>query len=183
MVCALFFCLRRGDLNSTATVLRQGQNTRSARSARKSEGVLGGEKEYRARQCHRRLFRRVECEAFSNLSVIAFCVKFGETKQIVIALVATTFKFLHAVAKTSGRIFGCKLCATNINHSFLNILAHTFPYLHIKSAPTEVSAQKRKFQLSPNKLYRLGILQYFSSCTKFAFYQINHNKKYCKKRV
>ena len=44
-------------------------------------------------------------------------------------------------------------------------------FLEIKSAPTEISAQKRKFQSSANKLYTDWVY-YNSLYTEFAFYQI-----------
>ncbi len=53
-----------------------------------------------------------------------FRIKFGETKQIVVALVATTFKALLSVAKTNGRLSGQKFYAGNIYHSFLNDFYH-----------------------------------------------------------
>ena len=61
-----------------------------------------------------------------------FWIKFGEAKQIVVALVATTFKALLSVAKTNGRLSGRKLYAGNIDNLFWNILAHISPYQHIK---------------------------------------------------
>ena len=62
----------------------------------------------------------------------AFQIKFGKTKQIVVALVTTALKALLSVAKTNGRLSGRKFYADNIYYLFWNILAHISPYLHIK---------------------------------------------------
>ena len=48
------------------------------------------------------------------LILLFFGIKFGETTQKVIALVATTFKPLLSVAKTNSRLSGRKFCAGNI---------------------------------------------------------------------
>ena len=47
-----------------------------------------------------------------------FQIKFGKTKQIVVALVATTLKALLSVAKTNSRLSGRKFYACNINYLF-----------------------------------------------------------------
>ncbi len=49
--------------------------------------------------CHSRVYG-----IFVLLILLIFWIKFGETKQKVIALVATTFKALPSVAKTNGRL-------------------------------------------------------------------------------
>ena len=49
-----------------------------------------------------------------NIFFFDFYIKFGKTKQIIIALVATAFKALFSVAKASVRFSGCKLYAGNI---------------------------------------------------------------------
>ena len=50
--------------------------------------------------------------------ICAFWIKFGETKQKVVALVATTRKALLSVAKTNGRLSRRKLDAGNIDYLF-----------------------------------------------------------------
>ena len=45
----------------------------------------------------------------------SFWIKFGKTKQIVVALVATTLKALLSVAKTNGRLAGYKFYTGNID--------------------------------------------------------------------
>ena len=50
--------------------------------------------------------------------ICAFWIKFGETKQKVVALVATTRKALLSVAKTNGRLSRRKLDAGNIDYFF-----------------------------------------------------------------
>ena len=85
----------------------------------------------------------------------AFGIKFGKTKQVVVTLVATTFKALFSVAKTNGRLSWREFYASNINNLFWNMLAHISSYQHTKSAPTEVSAPKNaNSKLSPNELIR-----------------------------
>ena len=59
--------------------------------------------------CHSRV-----CGIFVLLILLFFGIKFGETTQKVIALVATTFKPLLSVAKTNSRLSGRKFCAGNI---------------------------------------------------------------------
>ena len=49
-----------------------------------------------------------------------FRISFGKTKQIVIALVATTFKIMLAVAKTNVRFSGCEFYAGDIDNLFRN---------------------------------------------------------------
>ena len=53
-------------------------------------------------------------------------------------------------------------------------------FLEVKSALTEISAQKRKFQSSANKLYTDRVYNN-SLYTEFAFYQIQQ-REYCQKR-
>ncbi len=61
-----------------------------------------------------------------------FWIKLGETKQIIVALVTTTFNALLSVAKTNGRLSGREFYADNIYYLFLNIFVHISPYQHIK---------------------------------------------------
>ena len=63
----------------------------------------------------------------SRGSVRFLGIKFRETKQIVVAFVATTLKALFSVAKTNGRLSGYKFYTDNIYYPFLNILAHISP--------------------------------------------------------
>ena len=56
----------------------------------------------------------------SGIIFFVFGLKFGKTEQKVIALVATAFKIMFAVAKASFGLFGCEFCAGNINNLFLD---------------------------------------------------------------
>jgi len=70
-------------------------------------------------------------------------MKFGETKQKIVALVTTTLKALLSVAKTNGRLSGCEFYAGNIHYLFRNIIVHV--YLHAtykKSAPRKERTEK-----------------------------------------
>ena len=60
------------------------------------------------------------------LILLLFWIKFGKTKQIVVALVTTTFNVLLAVAKTTGRFSGHEFYAGNIYRLFGNNFTHTF---------------------------------------------------------
>ena len=59
------------------------------------------------------------------LILLLFWIKFGKTKQKVVALVATTLKVLLSVAKTNGRLSGGEFYAGNIYYLFENIFTHT----------------------------------------------------------
>ena len=109
--------------------------------------------------------------------------KFRITKQIVVTFVTTTLKALIPVSKTNDGISGRKFYACNIDNLFGNILAHISSHQHKKSAPTVISAQKRKFQSSPNKLYTDWAYYYTLSCTEFAFYQIHHKRVSTKRGI
>ena len=50
-----------------------------------------------------------------------FRINFGETKQIVIALVATAFKIMFSVAKANVRLSGREFYAGDIDNLFWNI--------------------------------------------------------------
>ena len=78
----------------------------------------------------------------SNIFFFAFWIKFGKTKQIVVALVATTLKAQLSVAKTNIRLSGHKLYAGTIDYPFLNILVHISPYQHIKKVRNRSHAPK-----------------------------------------
>ena len=66
MVCPLFSSKSRFEpCRETARA-----SSPSARSARRSEGEMGGEKEYRDRQGTRRLFRRVGAKLFKSLLLL-----------------------------------------------------------------------------------------------------------------
>ena len=60
----------------------------------------------------------------SNNFLVAFWIKFGETKQIVVAFVATTFKALFSVAKTSIGLSWREFYTGNIYYLFWNSLTH-----------------------------------------------------------
>ena len=57
----------------------------------------------------------------------AFWIKFGKTKQKVVALVATALKALVAVTKANCRFSRCKFNTGNIYDLFLNVLVHISP--------------------------------------------------------
>ena len=64
---------------------------------------------------------------------VCLCIKFRKTKQKVVALVATAFKAMLSVAKTSVGLSRRKLYTGNINYLFWNIVVHSSPK-HKKSA-------------------------------------------------
>jgi len=90
--------------------------------------------------CHSRV-----CGIFVLLILLFFGIKFGETTQKVIALVATTFKPLLSVTKTNGRLSGHKFYAGNIYYLFENILTHTFPSSAYKKVHPRRNAPKKCF--------------------------------------
>ena len=90
--------------------------------------------------CHSRV-----CGIFVLLILLFFGIKFGETTQKVIALVATTFKALLSVTKTNGRLSGHKFYAGNIYYLFENILTHTFPSSAYKKVHPRRNAPKKCF--------------------------------------
>ena len=61
------------------------------------------------------------------LILLLFWIKFGETKQIVVALVATALKTSLSIAKTNSRFSGRKFCAGNICYISWNIVVHIYP--------------------------------------------------------
>ena len=62
-----------------------------------------------------------------------FLIKFRKAKQKVVALIATAFKALLAVAKTNGRLSWRKFYAGNIYYlSWYIIIVHIFPPQHTK---------------------------------------------------
>ena len=71
-----------------------------------------------------------------------FWIKFGKTKQKIVAFIATALKSLFSIAKANGSISGHKLCAGNIKYSFLNILAHIFPLSAYKKVRNRSRAPK-----------------------------------------
>ena len=77
------------------------------------------------------------------LILFACWIKFGETTQKVIALIATTFKTLFSVAKTNGRLAGCEFYAGNIYHFFGNVFTHTFTSLAYKKVRSKRNAPKK----------------------------------------
>ena len=79
------------------------------------------------------------------LILLFFWIKFGETTQIVVALVATTFKALLSVTKTNGRLSGHKFYAGNIYYLFENILTHTFLSSAYKKVHPRRNAPKKCF--------------------------------------
>ena len=84
----------------------------------------------------------VGCVGFLFCQFFGFGVKFGKTKQIVVALVATTRKALLPVAKTNIRLSGRKLYAGNINDLSWNILAHNIPPVSKKVRPKRNAPKK-----------------------------------------
>jgi len=62
------------------------------------------------------------------LIFIVIWIKMRETKQKVIALVATTFKSLLSVTKASAGLCGRKLYAGNIYCFLWKLFAHISPY-------------------------------------------------------
>ena len=87
----------------------------------------------------------LRCFCHSSVGIISFAfgIKFRETKQIVVALVATTFKALLSVTKTNSRLSGHKFYAGNIYYLSWNIIVHIYPLsLYKKSAPHEGTHRK-----------------------------------------
>ena len=74
-----------------------------------------------------RYFRHSRVRRISVLLIIFACwIEFGEAKQIIVALVATTFEALFSVAKTNSRLSGRELYTGNVYHLFGNMFTHTF---------------------------------------------------------
>ncbi len=100
-------------------------------------------------------------------------IKFGETDQIVVALVTTALKVLLSVAKTNGRLSGREFYAGNVYYSFLNILIHIFSYRHIKKVRNRSHAPKNANSdccyTKPDKRDN-GIRH--TTCSNLRFYQI-----------
>ena len=71
---------------------------------------------------------------YGNICFFAFSIKFGETKQKVITLIAATLKPLLSVPKANGRFSGRKFDTCNVYYSFWNVLAHISPNQHKKGA-------------------------------------------------
>ena len=79
---------------------------------------------------------------FSNILSFDLNIKFWETKQKVITLVATTIKTLTAVAKANGRFFRRKLNTGNVYDLALSILIHMLPHYDIKKVRNRSHAPK-----------------------------------------
>ena len=96
---------------------------------------------------------------FCFIISFAFGIKFRETKQIVVALVATTFKALLSVAKTNGRLSGCKFYVGNIYYlSWYIIIVHIFSPQHIKKCAPKGTHRKNA---SPRMLlHKLSPIRY-----------------------
>ena len=77
------------------------------------------------------------------LILFACWIKFGETTQKVVALIATTFKDLFSVAKTNGRLSGRDFYAVNIYHLFGNVFTHTFTSSAHKKVRPKRNAPKK----------------------------------------
>ena len=78
-------------------------------------------------KCDRQVFLILMLDSMICLSRCVCClfffvilISFGETKQIVIALVATAFKIMLSVAKANVRLSGCEFYAGNIDNLFWN---------------------------------------------------------------
>ena len=67
-------------------------------------------------------------------------IKFGETKQKVVALVATTLKALLSVSKTDGGLSGRDLYAGNIYDLSWNVIVH----IYLLSAYKKVRPMKER---------------------------------------
>ena len=80
---------------------------------------------------------------FCFIISFAFGIKFRETKQIVVALVATTFKALLSVAKTNSRLSGRELYTGDIYHLFGNMFTHTFTSSAYKKVRPKRNALKK----------------------------------------
>ena len=84
-----------------------------------------------------------------------FNIKFRETKQKAITLVAATLKPLLAITKANGRLSRRKFNTGNVYDLFLNVLVHIFPRQHIKKVRNRSYAPKNaNSKLSPNELIR-----------------------------
>ena len=105
-----------------------------------------------------------QTETFSSFSsaifsALFFWIKFRKTKQIVVALVATTFKTLLSVAKTNGRLSGRKFYAGNIDNLFRNMLAHIFFYQHKKVRQPKSAHRKTSTPIvAKQSLHSIGSL-------------------------
>ena len=108
-----------------------------------------------------------------NISFFIFGVEISKTKQIVVALVATTLKALLAVAKTNGRLSGREFYAGNVYYLFFNIFIHISPYWHIKKVRNRSHAPKKHKPLllrnKPLTNRRIIHIHKDGTCT---FYQI-----------
>ena len=87
----------------------------------------------------------------SKLIFFRFPIKPGKTKQIVVALIATTRKALLSVAKTNVRLAGRKLYAGNIYNLFG--FTHIFP--HKKGAQPKPRTEKHELQVVAKRTYTL----------------------------
>ena len=88
----------------------------------------------------------------------AFWSKPEKTKQIVVALFATTLKALFSVTKTNSRLSWHKLYAGNIYYLFLNILVHIYPLSDIKKCAPKGTHRKNA---SPRMLlHKLSPIRY-----------------------
>ena len=77
----------------------------------------------------------------SNTFFFDLGIKFGKTKQIVVALIATALKAPLTVTKANRRSSRCKLNIGNIYDFFINIFTHVFPH-NIKRCATEATHRK-----------------------------------------
>ncbi len=120
-------------------------------------------------------------QLFINVFFFTLWNKFGETRQKVVALIATTLKAPLSVAKASGRISGRKFYTGNINYIFLNILAHINSPVSIKKVRNRSYAPKNANSdccyTKPDERDN-GIRH--TTCWNWRFYQIQ--KSHVKKR-
>ncbi len=79
----------------------------------------------------------------SSIFFFVFWIKFGKTKQKIVALVATTFEALVSVAKTNCWLSGCEFYAGNIDNLFGNMLAHIYPPVSIQKVRQPKSAHRK----------------------------------------
>ena len=85
---------------------------------------------------------------------MTYSIKFRETKQKIVAFIATAYKALLTIAKTNQRLSGRKLYTGNVYYFFWNFLHH-IPLSAYKKVRNQSCAPKNaNSKLSPNELIR-----------------------------
>ena len=79
------------------------------------------------------------------LILLLFLIKFGKTKQIVVALITTTLKALFSVAKANCRFSGHEFYTGNIYWLFENNFAHIFTSSALKKCAPKGTHRKNAF--------------------------------------